>query len=95
MDCESDGEVDIFGFFMWTASLSGGEGLLRRRDLVVGVCVNIKSVFNGGVCLFTFLYKPGEPCNYRTCPSQYRSIQVNSNHFVELTNINNILITKS
>ena len=64
--------VDIFGFFIWTASLSGGEGLLRRRDLVVGVCVNIKSVFNGGVCLFTFLYKPGEPCNYRTCPSQYR-----------------------
>ena len=64
--------VDIFGFFIWTASLSGVEGLLRRRDLVVGVCVNIKSVFNGGVCLFTFLYKPGEPCNYRTCPSQYR-----------------------
>ena len=64
--------VDIFGFFMWTASLSGGDGLLRRRDLVVGVCVNIKSIFNGGVCLFTFIYKPGEPCYYHTCPSQYR-----------------------
>lgn len=54
LDCESDGEVDIFGFFMWTASLSGGEGLLRRRDLVIGVCVNIKSIFNGGVCLHLF-----------------------------------------
>ena len=46
--------VDIFGFFIWTASLSGVEGLLRRRDLVVGVCVNIKSIFNGGVCLHLF-----------------------------------------
>jgi hypothetical protein len=42
---ESDGEVDIFGFSMWTASLSGGDGLLRRRDLGVGVFVDIKSIF--------------------------------------------------